>query len=104
MQDLGLFWQLTLKTIEDLKIVSSEVIALEMFIMQLIHIKGITQSLILFFISSIPMLLLNKNSINYNMALFKKADNLPQTKTKYDSNLWEEASLEDVNSGEYETI
>ena len=31
MQDLGLFWQLTLKTIEDLKIVSNENIALEMF-------------------------------------------------------------------------
>tara|TARA_Y100000591_G_scaffold332547_1_gene370298 strand:+ start:1299 stop:2972 length:1674 start_codon:yes stop_codon:yes gene_type:complete len=40
MQDLGLFWQLTLKTIEDLKIVSNEDIALKMFILQLIHIKN----------------------------------------------------------------
>ena len=39
MQDLSLFWQLTLKTIEDLKIVSSENIALEMFLMQLMHLK-----------------------------------------------------------------
>ena len=39
MQDLGLFWQLTLKTIEDLKIVSNENIALEMFLMQLMHAK-----------------------------------------------------------------
>ena len=31
MQDLGLFWQLTLKTIEDLKMVSNENIALEMY-------------------------------------------------------------------------
>jgi len=41
MEDLGLFWQLTLKTIEDLKIVSNESVALEMFIMQLIHIKSL---------------------------------------------------------------
>jgi DNA polymerase-3 subunit gamma/tau len=41
MEDLGLFWQLTLKTIDDLKIVSSESIALEMYLMQLIHIKSI---------------------------------------------------------------
>ena len=39
MQDLSLFWQLTLKTIEDLKIVSNENIALEMFLMQLMHLK-----------------------------------------------------------------
>jgi DNA polymerase-3 subunit gamma/tau len=41
MEDLGLFWQLTLKTIEDLKIVSSENIALEMYLIQMIHIKSI---------------------------------------------------------------
>ncbi len=41
MQDLGLFWQLTLKTIEDLKILSNESIALEMFLMQLMHAKNI---------------------------------------------------------------
>jgi DNA polymerase-3 subunit gamma/tau len=41
MEDLGLFWQLTLKTIEDLKIISSESIALEMYLMQMIHIKSI---------------------------------------------------------------
>ena len=40
MQDLGLFWQLSLKTIEDLKIVSNEDVALKMFVMQLIHIKS----------------------------------------------------------------
>ena len=39
MQDLGLFWQLNLKTIEDLKSVSNENIALEMFLMQLMHAK-----------------------------------------------------------------
>ena len=32
MQDLGLFWQLTIKTIDDLKIVSNENLSLEMYI------------------------------------------------------------------------
>ena len=40
IKDLGLFWQLTLKTIEDLKSVSNENIALEMFLMQLMHAKN----------------------------------------------------------------
>ena len=40
MQDLGLFWQLSLKTIDDLKLVSNEDVALKMFVMQLIHIKN----------------------------------------------------------------
>ncbi len=43
IQDIGLFWQLTLKTIEDLKIVPNENIALEMFILQLIHIKELDE-------------------------------------------------------------
>ena len=41
MNDIGLFWQLTIKTIEDLKILNNDSIALQMFVMQLIHLKGI---------------------------------------------------------------
>ena len=41
MEDLGLFWQLTIKTMEDLKIVSNESLTLEMYVMQLIHLKNI---------------------------------------------------------------
>ena len=41
MQDIGLFWQLTIKTIDDLRIVGNENLTLEMFIMQLIHLKNI---------------------------------------------------------------
>ena len=41
MYDLGLFWQLTIKTIDDLKIVADENLTLEMYIMQLIHLKNI---------------------------------------------------------------
>ena len=43
IQDLGLFWQLTLKTIEDLNIVSNENVTLEMYLMQLTHIKSIEE-------------------------------------------------------------
>lgn len=43
VQDLGLFWQLTLKTIEDLSIVSNETITLEMYLMQLMHVKSIEE-------------------------------------------------------------
>jgi len=41
MYDLGIFWQLTIKTIDDLKIVTNENLTLEMFVMQLIHLKNI---------------------------------------------------------------
>ena len=41
MTDIGIFWQLTLKTIDDLRIVSNENLALEMYIMQLTHLKKI---------------------------------------------------------------
>ncbi|MDA7605979.1 DNA polymerase III subunit gamma/tau [Pelagibacteraceae bacterium] len=42
-QDLGIFWQLTIKTMEDLKILGNENLALEMYIMQLVHLKNIDQ-------------------------------------------------------------
>ena len=41
MQDIGLFWQLTLKTIDDLRIIGNENLTLEMYIMQLVHLKNI---------------------------------------------------------------
>ena len=43
MQDIGLFWQLTIKTIDDLKIVGNENLTLEMYIMQLVHLKDIDE-------------------------------------------------------------
>ena len=41
MQDIGLFWQLTIKTIDDLRIVGNENLTLEMYIMQSVHLKNI---------------------------------------------------------------
>ena len=42
-QDLGIFWQLTIKTMNDLNIVGNENLTLEMYIMQLMHLKNIDQ-------------------------------------------------------------
>ena len=41
MQDISLFWQLTIKTIDDLKIIGNENLTLEMYIMQLMYLKNI---------------------------------------------------------------
>ena len=41
ISDIGLFWQLTIKTIEDLKIINDEEVTLEMYVMQLLHLKAV---------------------------------------------------------------
>ena len=46
IEDIGLFWQFTIKTIDDLKIINDEEITLEMYIMQLPHLKGMNTSLV----------------------------------------------------------
>jgi|TARA_B110000211_G_scaffold227790_1_gene283103 DNA polymerase III subunit gamma/tau len=43
MQDIGLFWQLTIKTIDDLRVAANENITLEMYLMQLMHLKNIDE-------------------------------------------------------------
>ncbi len=43
-QDIGLFWQLTIKTMDDLRIVGNENLTLEMYVMQLMHLKNIDQN------------------------------------------------------------
>ena len=41
LEDIGLFWQLTIKTIDDLRIINDEEVTLEMYVMQLLHLKGV---------------------------------------------------------------
>ena len=48
MQDVGLLWQLTIKTIDDLRIIGNENLTLEMYIMQLIHLKSIGEKNIIY--------------------------------------------------------
>ena len=40
IEDIALFWQLTIKTIEDLKVIGNENLTLQMYIVQLVHIKN----------------------------------------------------------------
>ena len=40
MQDIALFWQLTIKTIDDLRLIGNENLTLEMYIVQLVHLKN----------------------------------------------------------------
>ena len=44
MQDIGLFWQLTIKTIDDLRIIGDENLTLEMYVMQLVHLRNLDNS------------------------------------------------------------
>ena len=41
IQDIGLFWQLTIKTIDDLRLVNNENLTLEMYLIQMIHLKNL---------------------------------------------------------------
>jgi len=44
MQDIALFWQLTIKTIDDLKLVGNENLILEMYVTQLIYLNGLQEN------------------------------------------------------------
>ena len=68
MQDIGLFWQLTIKTIDDLRIVGNENLLLEMYIMQLVHLKNIDER------KEIPSIENNKNDISSEKLVGKKVD------------------------------
>ena len=61
MQDIGLFWQLTIKTIDDLRIVGNENLSLKMYIMQLIHLNNLEE---------------NKNIKTEEESVFEKKENL----------------------------
>ena len=45
-EDIAIFWQLTIKTLEDIKIVSNELISLEMYLIQLMHVTEINKNLV----------------------------------------------------------
>ena len=71
MQDIGLFWQLTIKTIEDLRIVGNENLILEMYIMQLVHLKSIDTK------KQIPNLENESNRISSDTLIGEKIDDQP---------------------------
>ncbi len=65
MQDIGLFWQLTIKTLDELRIVGNENLTLEMYIMQLIHLKNLGNEI---------------ETSNENLNISKKQENLSEKK------------------------
>ena len=71
MQDIGLFWQLTIKTIDDLRIVGNENLILEMYIMQLVHLKNIDSK------KQVTNLENNNNQISSDTLIGKKIDDQP---------------------------
>jgi DNA polymerase III subunit gamma/tau len=71
IQDIGLFWQLTIKTIDDLRIVGNENLTLEMYIMQLIHLKNINEKKDISKIENNKKDLINENLVG------KKTDDKP---------------------------
>ena len=71
MQDIGLFWQLTIKTIDDLRIVGNENLTLEMYIMQLVHLKNIDER------KEISNIENNKNNLSNENLIGKKTDEKP---------------------------
>ena len=68
MQDIGLFWQLTIKTIDDLRIIGNENLTLEMYIMQLVHLKSIDTN------KQIPNFKNEKSQISSDTLIGKKID------------------------------
>ena len=64
VEDIGLFWQLTLKTIQDLKVVGDEKITLEMFLLQMVHLKGI---------NSVKNFSIDNNTNNPNLDIKEKS-------------------------------
>ena len=73
MQDIGLFWQLTVKTIDDLRLVGNENLTLEMYIMQLVHLANIESE------EKIKKDSNNESSLNQNLVGKKLKDNISET-------------------------
>ena len=66
------------------------------------HIEGITKALLLFFVSSAPLIVINKKRLNNNLFSSKqKRENMTAVK---EDEKWEEATLDDLESGNFEAI
>ena len=72
IQDIGLFWHLTIKTLDDLRLVGNENLTLEMYIMQLIHLKGLEEKKDVQTMNSLPEN--SDNSLKREITEEKKSD------------------------------
>ena len=81
-ETLLLFWQFTIKTLEEIEIVSNQHIAMEMFLIRLIHLKEISNS------SGINLDNENINEISINQEM----ENNNKSKKKIDEELFDSKS------------
>ena len=79
--DLAIFWQLTLKTIEDLKIVMNEKLLLEMLIIQMVHLKGFNL----------------KNNLNENLDKAETIESMNVKRVDQDDNILETKKEDAIN-------
>jgi len=69
------------------------------------HAEGIVKAFFIFFICSIPLILINKeNNLLQALNFQQKTTRGKEKSEDYDQEKWEEASIEDIDSGEFETI
>ena len=78
-ETLLLFWQFTIKTLEEIEIVSNQHIAMEMFLIRLIHLKGISN------FSGIKLDNENMNETSIN----QESENNNKSKKKIDEELFD---------------
>ena len=84
MQDIGLFWQLTIKTLDDLRIVGNENLTLEMYIMQMIHLRNLDERKDIIFNEEkiIENQKINFDEMNDENTLENKFSNKPKNQLK----------------------
>ena len=81
-ETLLLFWQFTIKTLEEIEIVSNQHIAMEMFLIRLIHLKGISN------FSGVKLDNENMNETSIN----QESENNNKSKKKIDEELFDSKS------------
>ena len=81
-ETLLLFWQFTIKTLEEIEIVSNQHIAMEMFLIRLIHLKGI---------SNFSGMMLDNESMN-ETGINGESENNNKSKKKIDEELFDSKS------------
>ena len=73
----------------------------------LFHIDGIALSLLVFFIFSVPLILYSNTSALQKLFVISNQEQIQskqESKAIYDTEQWEEASIEDLESDQYEAI
>ena len=115
MLDIGLIWQLTIKTINDVKVVGNEKLTLEMYIMQLVHLQKIEDKKILGDSAQSESQDLKNNLIGKKIKeedldsdlsnqVKNQLKNTDQVKTNPKENLSPEASINEININNFRDL